>query len=110
MTRPADRALALLSPEDRQTVNRWLAGFGLELDEIAACPPMRQLVDMLAACELVAQHSPPMGRNAAWRAAGDMLGNPNLIRTWYRWQQCAAEACDNLSEADDPEATLDVET
>ncbi len=87
-----DLALATLPAPERAPVLAWLDRLGMEPDEIGAVPPLRLLVGMMAAVVMVAS-MPGVDRATAFREAGDTLGMPNLLRSWYRWQDNAVTKC-----------------
>jgi hypothetical protein len=89
-------ALAVLGKEERATVLAWLTLFLLEPDELAAIPPLEQLVNMIA-CKTLAARMPDLSQEEAFRAAERELGIGNQRRTWYRWQR---NAYDMLSGRD----------
>lgn len=103
----AARALSILSADDRATVARWLAEFGMEPTDLDACPPLRRLVEMLACVRIVRDLSPALSREKAWAEASAMLKLRDPLRTWHRWQKRAyqledARFCqDGLGEATD---------
>jgi hypothetical protein len=93
-------ALATLPAADRATVARWLDMLGMESDELAAVPPLRGLVVMLAVLALAARmREAGMGREAAFREAADTLGCGDISRSWFRWQRNALTLCQDEDEA-----------
>ena len=81
-------ALATLPPADRETVLRWLEMLGLEPGELEACPPLRQLVLMVAALILTTD-MPELSIEARFLEAGAALGDPTIgdsiarrLRAW----------------------------
>lgn len=85
-------ALATLPVSERATVEAWLDRLGMDPDEVEAVPPLRLLVGMMAAVVMVAG-MPGIDRASAFREAGDTLGMPNLLRSWYRWQDNVVTKC-----------------
>jgi hypothetical protein len=100
----SDPALDLLTPEDRATVAGWLDLLGFEVEELDCVPPLRLLVDIVASARTVRRLSPPMGRDAAWAVAGELIGRRGLVRRWYAWQASALSA-ERTAAGDTLEAT-----
>jgi hypothetical protein len=84
-------ALATLPASDRATVDGWLQVLGMEPDELAAVPPLRKLVCMIAALRLMADMGDIDGREARFNEAAAAFGvnGESLARSWYRWQKNA---------------------
>jgi hypothetical protein len=95
-----DLALATLPAADRATVARWLDMLGMEPDELAAVPPLRRVVAMVAALALAARmREAGMGRQEAFREAASCLGAGDISRSWFRWQRRALTLCQDEDEA-----------
>jgi hypothetical protein len=95
-----DLALATLPAADRATVARLLDMLGMESDELAAVPPLRMLVVMLAVLALAARmREAGMGRQEAFREAASCLGAGDISRSWFRWQRRALTLCQDEDEA-----------
>jgi hypothetical protein len=95
-----DLALATLPAADRATVARWLDMLGMEPDELAAVPPLRATVVMLAVLALAGRmREAGMGRQEAFREAADTLGAGDISRSWFRWQRRALTLCQDEDEA-----------
>lgn len=91
--------LELLAEEDRAAVTRWLWRLGMEPEELEACSPLRQVVEVLACAGIVDTLHPPMSKDTAWCEAAGQLGlGDGPRRRWYRWQAAAVELNDNLSD------------
>lgn len=83
-------ALATLPDSDRETVLAWLYLLGMEPEDLAAVPPLRQMVAMVAVL-LMAEDMDDLPRADRFEEAARALGfkGSSMMRTWYRWQDNA---------------------
>ena len=84
--------LAALPREERAVVLRWLDALGMEPEELDCVPPLRSVVEMVAALALLDSGADGTTREEAFDAAAGALGlsGPTLARRWYRWHERAA--------------------